>query len=153
MLKPARMREIICAHHPQFAHNPEQLEVYLKAGHIICAGRASPSYRYAYELHVLAMDFAGSLDDLVLPILIWAREQQPDLLLNPDQHQAGITFDADILNDNTIDVQFTLKVSEAVVVTRDPAGRWQQVHKADPLVEWQPAGEWVRLIEDMGVRR
>ncbi|MGL5948152.1 MAG: phage tail protein [Aeromonas sp.] len=151
MIKPARLREIICAYHPHFKQNPEQLEVYLTAGRIESTGRATLGYRYHYALQVLALDFNGSLDDLTLPILLWAREQQPELVLNPERNQDGITFKADILSDSSVDVLYTIQASEAVVVHETERGRWRQEHRTDPQVEWQPSGGWTLSVVDGGI--
>lgn len=116
MLKPALLREFLTQCEPHFLQNTEALEVYATEGNVIATGTAGNSFLYSYKLNVLAMDYPGSLDNLTLPILKWVREQQPALLFNPDKREAGIRFDADILDNDTADILIVLPVTERVVV-------------------------------------
>jgi hypothetical protein len=45
-------------------------------------------------------------------------QQQPDLLLNPDNNRK-VEFDADIVNDDVADILFKVPVWERVMVTKD----------------------------------
>ena len=85
---------------------------------------------YHYTIQVLAMDFPGQVDDLILPLLAWVWQQQPDLLLNPDNNRK-VEFDADIVNDDVADILFKVPVWERVMVTDDNG----EQHKVTPLIE------------------
>lgn len=117
MLKANVLRDIITASSPWFLQNPHALEVFVTRGKVIATGTQGLSYLYQYELNVLALDYPGDLDSLTVPILAFVRAHQPDLLFNPDHRRDGIDFDADILNDDTIDVLFIIKASERVIVS------------------------------------
>ncbi|WP_425249838.1 phage tail protein, partial [Enterobacter hormaechei] len=64
---------------------------------------------YVYPIQVLAMDFSGQLDDLMLPLLAWIWENQPDLLLNPDSNKK-IEFDADIVSESSFMYVYPIQV-------------------------------------------
>jgi hypothetical protein len=145
MLKAKLMRDIITDYTPWFKKNPDALEAYVTRGKIIATGTPSLSFMYQYELNVLAMDFPGSLDDLALPILSWARQHQPDLLFNPERRRDGIDFDADILNDDTIDVLFVIKATERVIVNM-VEGKLVIEHLAEPPVYQESLKAWDVLI-------
>lgn len=70
---------------------------------------------YRYTIQVLAVDFPGQVDDLMLPIMAWVWHYQPDLLLNPDNNRK-VEFDADIISDDMADVLFKVPVWERVMV-------------------------------------
>ncbi|MGO2344397.1 MAG: phage tail protein, partial [Providencia sp.] len=90
MLKPKLLREFIAKSDLFFQQSTEALEVYVTEGQVIATGTASNSFLYRYKLNVLAMDYPNPLDNLTLPVMKWVREQQPDLIFNPDKREAGI---------------------------------------------------------------
>lgn len=133
MLKADLLRAMIVAFQPWFKDNPDRLEVYATSGKVSAGGAASASYRYDFELNVLAMDYPYDLDSLTVPILAWARRHQPELLLNPERRREGIRFEAEILNNDTADVLYTIKASEMVIVTFGADGRTQVKHRDEPV--------------------
>lgn len=145
MLKAKLMRDIITEFHPWFKTNPDALEVYVTRGKVIATGTPSMSFMYQYELNVLAMDFPGDLDRLTIPILSWARQHQPDLLFNPERRRDGIDFDADILNDDTIDVLYVIKATERVIVAMED-GELVIEHLAEPPVYPEILKAWDVLV-------
>lgn len=148
MLKAELMRQAIVAHQAWFVDNPDSLEVYVTKGNVVAGGGASPSFAYHYELNVLAMDYPGSLDDLAIPVLAWARRHQPALLFNPQRREKGISFDAEILNNDTADILFVINASEMVIVNFDDAGKPVAVHRDEPQNSalFPPDETWSQLI-------
>jgi len=125
--------------------NPEQITVWVEKGHIQIEATGEASFMYHYTIQVLAMDFSGQIDDLMLPLLAWVWQQQPDLLLNPDNNRK-VEFDADIVNDDVADILFKVPVWERVIVTNDAYG----TPKADHLAESRPrfnGGEWETVFD------
>ncbi|MFP1869266.1 phage tail protein [Lonsdalea quercina] len=147
MLKADLLRAIIVAYQPWFKENPDRLEVYVTSGKVNSGGTASVSYRYEYELNVLAMDYPYDLDSLTVPVLAWARQHQPALLLNPDLRREGIKFDAEILDNDTADVLYTIKASEMVIVTFDAGGKPIVRHRDEPTCGdmFSPDEQWSLL--------
>lgn len=133
MLKADLLRAIIVAYQPWFKENPDRLEVYVTSGKVNSGGAASLSYRYEYQLNVLAMDYPHDLDSLTVPVLAWARRHQPALLLNPELRRDGISFEAELLSNDTADVLYTIKASEMVIVTLDVNGKPQVKHRDEPV--------------------
>lgn len=148
MLKADLLRAAIVAHQPWFVQNPDRLEVYVTSGKVIAGGTASASYSYSYELNVLAMDYPYDLDSLTMPVLGWARRHQPVLLLNPELRKEGISFDAELLNNDTADILFVIKASEMVIVNFDENGKPQAKHRDEPLHEdmFPPNETWSLLF-------
>ena len=58
----------------------------------------------------------------------WCRLHQPDLL----QADAGVPFEADILDAGSYDVSFSLPLSEPVLVSDRPGGGWLLEHPDEP---------------------
>lgn len=87
----------------------------MEKGHIQIEATGEASFMYHYTIQVLAMDFPGQVDDLMLPLLAWVWQQQPDLLLNPDNNRK-VEFDADIVNGDVADILFKVPVWERAIV-------------------------------------
>lgn len=87
----------------------------MEKGSIETLATGESSFMYRYTIQVLAVDFPGQVDDLMLPIMAWVWHYQPDLLLNPDNNRK-VEFDADIISDDMADVLFKVPVWERVMV-------------------------------------
>lgn len=116
MKKAELLRAALIASNQWCKANPEQFTVWVEKGHIEIQATGESSFMYLYPIQVLAMDFPGQLDDLMLPLLAWVWENQPDLLLNPDSNKK-IEFDADIVSDTIADILLKVPVWERVIVT------------------------------------
>ncbi|HHT0302240.1 TPA: phage tail protein [Raoultella planticola] len=139
MKKAELLRAALIAGNTWCKANPEQITVWVEKGHIQIEATGEASFMYHYTIQVLAMDFPGQIDYLMLPLLAWVWQQQPDLLLNPDNNRK-VEFDADIVNDDVADILFKVPVWERVIVT-DENG----TPKAEHLGESRPrfsGGEW-----------
>lgn len=136
MNKPQRLRSLLTQSVPYFANNPDQLLFYYAKGKIIATGAASLSYQYAYDLEITVTDFPDHPDLIFVPVLEFIREQQPELLFNPDKQ--AVEFEADPNNHNTHDLYIKIPLTERVIVQQD--GNQYQVHHADEpqMTDWQP---------------
>ncbi|EMG3206469.1 phage tail protein [Klebsiella pneumoniae] len=144
MKKAELLRAALIAGNTWCKANPEQITVWVEKGHIQIEATGEASFMYHYTIQVLAMDFPGQIDDLMLPLLGWVWEQQPDLLLNPDNNRK-VEFDADIVNDDVADILFKVPVWERVMVTDDNG-----TPKAEHLAESCPrfnVGEWEMVFD------
>ncbi|MDW2715796.1 phage tail protein [Klebsiella pasteurii] len=144
MKKAELLRAALIAGNTWCKANPEQITVWVEKGHIQIEATGEASFMYHYTIQVLAMDFPGQVDDLMLPLLAWVWQQQPDLLLNPDNNRK-VEFDADIVNDDVADILFKVPVWERVIVTSDSG-----TPKAEHLAESRPrfsGGEWEMVFD------
>lgn len=99
MKKAELLREALIAANTWCKANPELITVWVEKGSIETQATGEPSFMYRYTIQVLAVDFPGQVDDLMLPIMEWVWHYQPDLLLNPDNNRK-VEFDADIISDD-----------------------------------------------------
>lgn len=116
----------------------------MEKGHIQIEATGEASFMYHYTIQVLAMDFPGQVDDLMLPLLAWVWQQQPDLLLNPDNNRK-VEFDAEIVNDDVADILFKVPVWERVMVTSE-SGTPQAEHLAESRPRFN-GGEWETVFD------
>lgn len=137
MRKASLLRQYLTEAEPFFKTYPERLKVFAEYGRFEATGTAAKSFRYHYTLNVLVLDYPHSLDNLMAPLESWLRRHQPDVLFNPDKRQSGVTFDADILNDDSADILLAFAADERVF-NRD--GQW--VHPDDPDPDIITARAW-----------
>lgn len=116
MRKPASLRAALVAALPDLARDPERLLVFIDAGSVQSTCAPGLSYETAYTLNLILTDFAGDPLVVWVAVLIWARVHQSELLDNPDRRQAGITFEADILDHDSCDLSIKLQLTERVIV-------------------------------------
>jgi len=117
MKKTELLRKALVAGSQWCKARPEQFTVWAEKGSVEIDATGEASFLYRYEIRVLVMDFPEHIDALMLPVLAWVHQQQPDLLLNPDSNKK-IGFEAEILSDDTADILITIPVWERVMVTR-----------------------------------
>jgi hypothetical protein len=90
------------------------------------------SFSYAYRLNILMLGFGGKSAVVMIAILAWLRVQQPDLLV---PSKDAIAFEADFLDNSSVDLQLTLSLHEAVRVIQRGDGGFDMtmVDEPDPL--------------------
>lgn len=155
MKKPAALRAHLTQWVPDLAKNPDKLHVFIEKGRIASRYGASLAFEYRYQLQLVITDFAESPDVLIVPILVWALEHQPDLLFDEKLRNNLINFEAELLNHNSIDLALTIELSERVLVKPVPAG-YECEHLGEPPLPdltgptgWQIYLKGVLLAEGM----
>lgn len=144
MKKAELMRDALTRNNTWCKANPELFIVWVEKGHIQIEATGEASFMYHYTIQVLAVDFPGQIDDLMLPLLAWAWEQQPDLLLNPDNNRK-VEFDADIVNDDVADILFKVPAWERVIV-EIVDGKPVAKHLAESRPRFN-GGEWEMVFD------
>lgn len=131
MNKPKSLRTALTQALPEIKQNPDRLLVFVENGQLAATQGPNFSFVYHYTLSVIIIDFSQHTDTLFIPLMVWLRENQPDLLTGePD---GGIGFDAELINNNATDLEIKLKLSETVVVTLEN-GKLVSRHLAEPLL-------------------
>lgn len=123
MKKPDSLRKAITDRNPDLKKNPEKLAVLIRSGAV--SARYSPEvggYMYRFPLTVYVRDFAGAVDNIVMPIMLWVREYQPDLLLNHESADQVLNLSVDFLDSAAIDLDLTLNLTESVLVSAKAGG-------------------------------
>lgn len=77
----------------------------------------SLSFEKRYTLNVIVTDFTGDFDLLIVPVLAWLRENQPDIMTTDAGQKKGFTFYADINNDSSFDISISLMLTERTLVS------------------------------------
>lgn len=139
MNKPNTLRAALVAAIPSLATDPDKLLVFIDNGHVISTNGAAHAIEYQYVLNVMLLDFAGDANAVMFAITQWVMRYQNDLLANEDSRKAGISFEADHLNQSTVDLSIKLNVTESVTEVTDAAGKKTYASIADPVPEYNVA--------------
>lgn len=131
MLKPNQLREAMAASSPLLQRNPESLNMFIDTGRIVSTLASSLSFEYQYQLNILVTDYAGDIDLIIVPVLAWLRENQPDIMATEEKRRTGFTFKADVLSDTTCDLSIDLQLTERVIV-RNVDGALHVEHLGEP---------------------
>ncbi|MFM5467909.1 phage tail protein [Aeromonas veronii] len=128
MEKPKQIRELLQQSVPQLGQNPEGLILTIGKGQIVATGAHSLSFEWRYTLEIGVLDFAGHPDMLLIPLLAWLRQHQPELFTNSEKRNDAIQVDAEVLANDLYDLLITIKLTERVIVTKTEQGiSWQHV--------------------------
>jgi hypothetical protein len=115
MKKPGTLRAALVAALPQLATDPDKLLVFIDAGSLHASYAPGLSYEYAYTLNLVLTDFAGDPDAVMVPLLMWVRVNQSELMDNVDQRQSGISFEADIIAHDSCEPSIMLSLTERCI--------------------------------------
>lgn len=133
MNKPDSLRAALVAANPDFAIDADRLKVWIDDGRVVARRTRALGFEYRYQLQILAEACTSGPDALMVPILLWLREHQPDLLLRFQKDEGAIRFAADILDDSSWTIAIVLELSEAVTVTaRADGSGWDVAHLPEP---------------------
>ncbi|MDW5417435.1 phage tail protein [Iodobacter sp. CM08] len=147
MIKPASLREYLSATVQHLAHNPDKLAIFIDEGNLIATAGKSLSFEYQYTLNAIIQDYADHPDTIMVPVLAWVSSNQPELFSNVDKRQNGISFEADILNHDTIDLSIKINLTERVVV-REIDGKPVITHYGEPPLDEYAGKDWALFLRD-----
>ncbi len=130
MKKPDTLRRTILSFVPALAADPSKLSLFVDKGRIAARAGGTLSLEYRYTLNVVIEDYAGAVDDLMVPLLAWIAEQQPDLLEGADPEP--FAFESELLGADRADVSISIELTEAVRVTPKVNGGFDADHLEEP---------------------
>jgi hypothetical protein len=114
--KADNLRAWLTAKVPGLADNPDRLQIFTEHGAVRCTGTLSLSFAYHYKLVIAVTPHHGSLDRLTVPLLVWIAGNQPELL--DAANNEPFTFESEILDAESSDVEITLDLVDRVRVTK-----------------------------------
>jgi hypothetical protein len=128
--KPEGLRRLLLA--TALKDQPEKLQLYIDRGGVTCRRGRNLAFTYGYTLNVVVEGYTGEVDALMVPILAWVAEQQPDLLDKPPYKP--FEFESELLDANSADVSINIELTENVLVDRTGAREWSTRHLDEPVI-------------------
>lgn len=143
MRKLAHLRTHILANVPDLKRNPDKLLTFIEDGNIEFWQGVNLSHNYTLPVRLIVTDYAGEIDQIIIPILSWLQVREPGL-----DPQNTISFEAELLNNNSYDISVTVNITEQVIVKATEAGLDVEHVIPDPPLEMNDDAEW-QIISDL----
>lgn len=145
MKKLHRLRAHLIDAVPALANDPDRLLTFVEEGSIEFRRGPNLTHEYQFTAQLVLTDFAADLDTIIVPLLQWLAEYQPDA----DPNEA-VSFEAEILSNQSVDVALRVKLTERVLAKVDCTTGRIQVDHALPRFppDGCPAERWQLLIRD-----
>lgn len=118
MKKPQLLKEFLLSAIPELQHNPDRLLIFVDDGKVRNTLAMGLSFEYEYTLTLVLTEYVGDLATISVPVFDWLRVHQSDLLANLEKSQVGLPFEAEILNNGSVDLVLKLPLTERVIVKR-----------------------------------
>ena len=131
MKKPEGLRRLLLA--TALKDQAEKLQLYIDRGSVTCRRGRNLAFTYGYTLNIVVEGYTGDVDALMVPILAWVAEQQPDLLDKPPYEP--FEFESELLDATSADVSINIKLTENVLVDRTGQREWSTRHLDEPVIE------------------
>ena len=111
--------------------NPADLHVHIPQCALQATMRPGLGFSYSYTLVLAVLDFAHSVDEIMIPLLLWVRRWQPELLaLTADR--GGVAFEVEDLADDKVDVMIRIPLTETVGFAERPGGGYDLARPEEP---------------------
>ncbi len=130
MKKPESLRALLFA--TALVGQAEKLATFIDRGTVKCRRGANLTFEYRYTLSLVVQGYSGSVDALMIPILAWIAEQQPDLLDRAPNEP--FSFESELLDADTADVSIELELTEIVLVQRTGKAEFVATHVPEPVI-------------------
>lgn len=112
MLKPNQLQQRLIEQVPLLSQHPEKMVIVTGAGNVVSTLAPSLSFEYHFSLTLTVSDndISDTVADLiVVTVLDWLRENQPDILSSGTRRLADFAF-SQLANSLTITLQLTERV-------------------------------------------
>ena len=129
MRKAESLRKWLTAYLPDLKTHPDRLQIWIDGGQIEARRSRTLAFGYRYTLKVGLWEFTGEADKIVVPLLAWIEQEQPQLLRREDSQP--FSFEAELLDGDVSDVLISIDLTEAVTVTAAADG-YAIVHPPEP---------------------
>ncbi len=147
MKKLADLRNHILANVPDLKRNPDKLLSFIEDGNIEFWQGTNLSHNYTLPIRIIVTDYSGNLDNLILPIISWLSYREPGA-----DPQRTISFEAELLNNDSYDISITVNVTERVIVTALETGLQTEHVLPEPEMEMNPDAEWQIIMDLHGLK-
>ncbi len=138
MKKAYSLRAFLANAVPELREQPERLRMFVEGGHVVSTGSDSLSFIYRYTVRAVVIDFGADLDLLTVPVLLWLREHEPELLANKERRENDIRFDVELLNGQALDLVMQIDLTERVVVQDEVVDSRNRLTVRHPDEIWHP---------------
>lgn len=135
---------------PELAREPDALALYAADGRIAARLGSTLGFEYRYNATLFLLNFRDDPAQLFLPLLTWIDANQAELLLNHQTGVESIAFSVDVIDQQTVDIEIKLPLTEAVDVTLDDNGETTiTVRDEQPMDDLLPMTPAITLLRQI----
>ncbi|MGA4366718.1 hypothetical protein ACVW06_000620 [Pantoea ananatis] len=146
MLKATQLRQVLINSVPLLQQNPDNLTIAIQSGNLVSTLASSLSFEYHFQLAVTISDYAEDIDLIMVPLLTWLRENQPDIMVSDEKLRTGFTFTLEATGDGRSKVNITLQLTERVCVEQQN-GALHITHLPEPAMPENVERPWQLYIK------
>lgn len=154
MRKLEALRDLLVRTVPSLKDDPAKLAVFADQGKV-SAKPGSLSFEYRYTANLVVEELAGDVDRVIVPILGWIAQHQPELMQRQDGEPFG--FEAETLAKDLIDLSITIDLTERVEVRRGMVGgkpgtimtHLEDLLPPDTFPGAEDARLWIGIADDL----
>lgn len=117
MLKPNSLRDALLKAVPDLAASPDKLTVTVSSGTVVATMATSLSYEKQYPLTVQVREFTDDINCLLVPVVAWLRDNQPDIMTRAEGQKSGFSWLAESTGTQGQNITLTLLLTERTLVT------------------------------------
>ena len=142
MIKVESLKAWMVASDPDgIAQRPDSLTFFVEKGGMAIRGGIEAGFEYRYHLQMLITDYGGSqvgadgrtpaapdYDAVLVAVLAWVAQNQPELLAGYATNNHAIDFSAEQVGDGKVDLMVELDLTEAVRLHPRPGGGFDVTH-------------------------
>ncbi|WP_312632002.1 phage tail protein [Pantoea piersonii] len=141
MQKPQQLRAALNRSVPLLQQNPERLSMAIAAGTVVSTSAPSLSFEYRYQLALTIADYQQDVEAVIVPLLVWLRDNQPEMMGNADKRRSDFTFTLDA--SGALNIGLTLSERAHVVQTDDALQVTFPGEPTPPANDYAPLQLWV----------
>jgi hypothetical protein len=130
MKKPITLRSFLLESVPHLKTNPDRLQLFIDRGTIKTRLQENLNFEYEYTLQCIVTDFASHPNVIIVPLLAWLKTNQTDF--NKD----ALTFEADIIDHDKVDLSLSFPLSERVLVTLGDNNTYNAENLPEPEADY-----------------
>ena len=129
MKKIQSLRTALTAALPELQTDPDRLRLWVEDGSASSRQTQSLGFGFTYRANLLIEEASTDIALIALPIFIWLRVHQPELL-RPGAE--GFSFEVDILDNRCADILIRLQLTENITVGTREEGGWDVNYQDEP---------------------
>ena len=150
MRKPNSLREFLTAALPELKREPDALSIYVTKGTLATRHGKNLGFEYRYTAELVMLNFRGDPGQLFLPLSLWLRKNQAEVILDHRAGVEGIVFEVDPIDNQAVDIQVSVPLSEAVDVLEDGKGGYKMTLREEPpFPDEQPMSDPLALLRQI----
>lgn len=116
MNKPQSLFNALITGVPYLRDHWDKMHLSVSNGSLVSTGAQSMSWEYRYTLNIAIEGYDDEPHLLMVPVMLWLNDNQPDAINNPTLREKLFTFDINTDDEGVGHVHFNLQLTERVIV-------------------------------------